>query len=127
MKPVFWNFELNKWSANGCQLYFDDSNRVKTVFECNHLTNFAALMDPKQRNDNLKSIFTYIFCGVSVVFLLATFIFLLKQNTGNFSTITEELMRKRNKIMLNLCFCLLIADLLIIFGMDRIDINLRVN
>jgi cytochrome bd-type quinol oxidase subunit 2 len=83
-------------------------------------------MDPKERNDTLKSKFTYVCCGVFAVCLLLIMILLFKQNRKKLSTITEELIRKRNKITLNLSVCLLIVDLLIIFGMNKTNINPKV-
>ncbi len=123
---VFWDFENQFWSSIGCQIISETSNRMRTVCECNHLTNFAALLDPNERNDTLKSKFTYVCCGVSAVCLLLNMILLFKQNRKKLSTITEQLIRKRNKITFNLSVCLLIADLLIIFGMNKIDINPKV-
>jgi hypothetical protein len=40
--------------------------------------------------------------------------------------IIDELMSKQNKITFNLSICLLIVDLLIIFGMNKTDINPKV-
>jgi hypothetical protein len=40
---------------------------------------------------------------------------------------TEELKNQKIVIALNLCFCLIIANLLIIFGMDETDINPKVS
>jgi len=99
---------------------------MRTVCECNHLTNFAALMDPTQRNETLKSIFTYICCGISAFCLILNLILLFIQKTNKLSTITDELMSKQNKITFNLSICLLIVDLLIIFGMNKTDINPKV-
>jgi hypothetical protein len=122
----FWDFENQFWSSIGCQIISETSNRMRTVCECNHLTNFAALLDLKERVNSLKSKFTYVCCGVSPVCLLLNMILIFKQNRKKLSTITEQLIRKRNKITFNLSVCLLIADLLIIFGMNKTDINPKV-
>jgi hypothetical protein len=90
------------------------------------LTNFAALVDPKERNETLKSIFTYICCGISAVCLLFNLILLFIQNKNKLRTISNDLMRKRNKIIFNLSIFLLIADLVIIFGMNKTDIEPKV-
>ncbi len=47
MKCIYWDFELNEWSRNGCNLLITESNNEMTVCECNHLTNFAAFADEK--------------------------------------------------------------------------------
>ncbi|CAG2121464.1 unnamed protein product, partial [Medioppia subpectinata] len=64
---VFWDFTQNKWSSEGCRLIESESNRETTVCECNHLTNFAALMDTSGRetDDETKNILTLICCSVS--------------------------------------------------------------
>ena len=66
---VFWDFITKKWSSNGCELVFEDSNREYSVCECNHLTNFAAIMDLSGRegNEYFKSLLTYICCGISII------------------------------------------------------------
>jgi hypothetical protein len=48
------------------------------------------------------------------------------QNKNKLWTINDDLMKKRNKITFNLSLCLLIADLLIIFGMNKTDIDPKV-
>jgi hypothetical protein len=52
MKCIYWDFELNEWSRNGCNLLITQSNNEMTVCECNHLTNFAAVVDKSEGNDN---------------------------------------------------------------------------
>jgi len=51
MKCIYWDFELNEWSRNGCNLLITESNNEMTVCECNHLTNFAAVVDKKWIDD----------------------------------------------------------------------------
>jgi hypothetical protein len=53
---VYWDFETEMWSSNGCYLILDDSDRDHSVCECNHLTNFAAIMDMSGRETNDHSI-----------------------------------------------------------------------
>jgi hypothetical protein len=102
------------------------SNRMRTICECNHLTNFAALIDPKERHDILKSLLTYVCCGLSAICLLLTLILLRGMKTEINNTINDEIIDKKNFITSNLCISLLAADLLIIFGMERIDMNPKV-
>ena len=40
---VFWDIDRRDWSEQGCQTV--DSNVTHTTCKCNHLTNFAILMD----------------------------------------------------------------------------------
>jgi hypothetical protein len=121
MNCVFWDFESMKWSSNGCELISNDSNRDLSVCECNHLTNFAAIMDisGRETNDISKSILTYICCGLSIICLTLTVWLLLTSKRTKTNSITDKLVNTRNIITLNLCLCLMIANILIVFGMDR--------
>jgi hypothetical protein len=83
-------------------------------------------MNPKERNETLKSLFTYICCGFSAFCLIFNLILLFIQKTKKLSTITDELMSKQNKITFNLSVCLMITNLLIIFGMNKTDIEPKV-
>jgi Kef-type K+ transport system membrane component KefB len=114
------------WSTDGCVLVKQESNRYVTVCECNHLTNFAALMDYTERNDTLKSLLTHICCGLSVLFLIFTIIVLLLPNERNKLASIEKLKDKSNLIIFNLCICLIVANLLVIFGMDNIEFEPQV-
>jgi Na+/melibiose symporter-like transporter len=83
-------------------------------------------MDPEERDETLESNFTYICCGISALCLLFVLILLFKINRKKLSTINDHLIKKQNKIVFNLSVCLLIADLLIIFGMNKTDIEPKV-
>lgn len=60
------------WSTEGCQI--ESTNKTHTICQCNHLTNFAVLMDvhatylPPSHQMALQ-IITYIGCIVSIVCL----------------------------------------------------------
>lgn len=122
---VFWDFDTMKWSSNGCVLLFHESDRHLSVCRCNHLTNFAAIMDlsGRENNDYLKSILTNIFCGLSIICLILTILLFLRPKRKRTNTITDKLVKTRNIITLNLCLCLLVSNILVIFGMDRTDIK----
>jgi hypothetical protein len=68
----YWDYAKNKLSLDECVLVQQESNHFVTVCECDHLTNFAALMDYTERNDILKSILTHIWCGLMSLILLFT-------------------------------------------------------
>lgn len=113
---VFWMFNESahsdsRWAANGCEYIAKESNKTVTVCECDHLTNFAALMDirGREKNTKFKSILTYLCSSLSIVAMIITLIVL---------AIPKRLRDRRNTITCNLCVCLLIANLLIVFGMD---------
>lgn len=110
LKCVFWNFTLKEWSDEGCRLIKND--RFASVCECDHLTNFAILMDisgREQEADSVKSALT-MFCvilsiiGLSITIIVFTFI--------------PKLKSKRNLITANLCFNLLIVNILVGFFLE---------
>ncbi|XP_032454612.1 latrophilin Cirl isoform X6 [Nasonia vitripennis] len=112
---VFWNFTANDWSEEGC--IKRQSNATHTVCECNHLTNFAILMDWNDATSTLSAahqmtlhIITYIGCIISVVCLFL-------------AIITFQLFRglksDRTTIHKNLCICLFIAEVVFICGIEQ--------
>ena len=60
------------WSRRGCQKVFENDEEVKC--ECDHLTNFALLLDVSQTAANPLElqVITWIGCGVSLAGLLLT-------------------------------------------------------
>ena len=106
------------WSTNGCRFVQINSNRRLSICECNHLTNFAALMDVSGRETDtkVKDILTKVCCGLSILCLILTI--------GSL-TLVRELRNRRNNITSNLCFCLLIVNLLVVFGMDSTQNNVN--
>ena len=74
--------EFGEWSTYGC--YKDGNNSTDEIVtcKCNHLTNFACLMDVSQSITEEASlplqIVTWIGCVLSIVGLLWTFIVHLK-------------------------------------------------
>ncbi|XP_022238293.1 latrophilin Cirl-like isoform X1 [Limulus polyphemus] len=110
---VFWDFTYREWLTDGCSVR--STNLTHTVCACNHLTNFAVLMDIKgvklsvEHNMALRVI-TYIGCVVSVVCLLLTILTfqLFRSLNGDRTTIHK-----------NLCICLLIAEAVFLIGIDQ--------
>ncbi|XP_031336260.1 latrophilin Cirl [Photinus pyralis] len=112
---VFWDYTTSTWSEEGCHVYY--TNETHTICECDHLTNFAILMDvhstylPAGHQIALQ-IITYVGCIISVVCLVL-------------AIITFQLFRglksDRTTIHCNLCVCLLIAELLFLVGIDQTD------
>ncbi|KAH7641083.1 hypothetical protein DERF_000818 [Dermatophagoides farinae] len=113
-KCVFWNFETNLWSSRGCHVATEQSDRLKTTCVCDHLTNFAVLMDVsgQERPSKLKSILTIIMCALSIICLILTVVFFM---------ICRELKSRRNSIIINISIIMIIIDLLVIFGLDRTE------
>nr|XP_031832439.1 latrophilin Cirl-like isoform X3 [Nomia melanderi] len=110
---VFWDYILSAWSEEGCQIR--KTNETHTVCECNHLTNFAVLMDVHAIRLDIAhqvalQIITYIGCIISVVCLVL-------------AILTFQLFRglksDRTTIHKNLCVCLLIAEILFVCGIGQ--------
>ena len=74
---VFWDYTVSAWSDEGCRVL--TTNKSHTVCRCDHLTNFAILMD--LHSSNLDSghqaaltVVTYVGCAVAILCLLMAFI-----------------------------------------------------
>ncbi|XP_011300624.1 latrophilin Cirl isoform X4 [Fopius arisanus] len=112
---VFWDYVMSSWSGEGCHIR--ETNGTHTVCECNHLTNFAVLMDVHAVKLDMAhqvalQIITYIGCIISVVCLvLAIMTFQLFRG----------LKSDRTTIHKNLCVCLLIAEVLFVCGIGQTD------
>jgi len=117
------------WSSKGCHKIIEESDLFTTVCECNHLTNFAALMDTSGREDNniFKSISSYLCSGLSITGLILTIIMHLTPTKYAKRDLKAEKNRELKVIIIcNLCICLTINDLLVIFGMDRTESEVRI-
>lgn len=74
---VFWDYTTSTWSEEGCRVDF--TNHTHTVCLCEHLTNFAILMDvtsiylPPGHQMALQ-IITYIGCIISIICLVLAII-----------------------------------------------------
>ncbi|XP_063600799.1 latrophilin Cirl-like isoform X5 [Penaeus indicus] len=112
---VFWDYTTSSWSEEGCRVL--RYNTSHTVCQCDHLTNFAVLMDvhatPLAYSHHLAlSIITYVGCVISIVcLLLATIVF----------HAFRGLKSDRTTIHKNLCVCLLIAETVFLAGVNQTD------
>ncbi|XP_033107955.1 adhesion G protein-coupled receptor L2-like isoform X2 [Anneissia japonica] len=119
-KCVYWNYSeitnTGKWLDNGCETKDMTTHIVCT---CNHLTNFAILMDvhkahamiPEPHEDALGYI-TIIGCSISIVALLACiFVF----------SILKRLKSLRTTIHRNLCISLAASQFIFIVGVERTE------
>lgn len=76
---VFWDYTTNSWSEEGCHAERTLSNETHTICYCDHLTNFAILMDvhaiylPIEHEIALQ-IITYVGCIISIVCLVLAII-----------------------------------------------------
>lgn len=89
---VFWNYIDHAWSEDGCHVEY--SNATHTVCTCNHLTNFALLVDSIDEtqlsllsiiDDDIK-ILIYISIAICIVIVVIA-LFALKLFNGVFSKV----------------------------------------
>ncbi|XP_070564242.1 adhesion G protein-coupled receptor L4-like [Ptychodera flava] len=116
---AFWNYTqstmVGEWSTAGCHVI--TSNTTHTMCACNHLTNFAVLMDVhgttlSDTHNTALTIITYIGCIISIICLSICVVV--------FSAF-RSLWCVRNTIHRNLCICLLVAELLFVVGIGRTE------
>lgn len=112
---VYWDYTRSAWSHSGCEVV--TTNRSHTVCACNHLTNFAVLMDVQgiqlsPGHELALQVITYIGCSISIAFLTIAFLTF---------TFFRGLKSDRNTIHKNLCICLLIAEILFVAGITQTE------
>ncbi|TSM12545.1 Adhesion G protein-coupled receptor F5 [Bagarius yarrelli] len=115
---VFWNFTLlnniGGWDSTGCKLKLIGNLSNSQTCECNHTTSFSILMSPfSELNNEILDYITYIGVGISmgslVLCLIIEFI-IWKSVTRN------DTSYMRHVSIVNVAFCLLIANICFIIG-----------
>ena len=112
----FWDEVVRAWSTEGCfTLQSENDDFVKC--ECNHLTNFALILDTSQTGNNTLAleIVSWIGCAVSIVSLLLTLSTLLIFRK---SLVTGKL---PPKILIGLCLSLLCTMVTFLVGVERTE------
>ncbi|KAL0810102.1 hypothetical protein ABMA28_010908 [Loxostege sticticalis] len=112
---VFWDYTLHGWSSEGCSVEW--SNTTHTGCACSHLTNFAILMDVhgvslSDKHEMALRLLTFIGCGISAVALCAAIIVF---------HCFRNMKSDRVLIHKNLCACLLIAEVVFMWGIDQTE------
>lgn len=77
---VFWDYTQSVWSGEGCSLI--STNETHTICNCNHLTNFAVLVDVKPTHSSSQVslplfpvfIITFVLCTLVVVVFVVRYI-----------------------------------------------------
>ncbi|XP_071497049.1 uncharacterized protein [Diadema antillarum] len=117
---VYWDFDLRNgvgdWSSEGCSL--SDVNGNEVTCACNHLTNFAVLLDITGQHRGSKTSFHFaldilskVGCAVSIVALTITILVFL---------VFRRLRASRpRRILLHFCISLLALYLVFLFGIDH--------
>ena len=116
-KCVYWDFDLDSWSEEGCYPVREKSSADRTSCQCYHLTNFAVLVDVyglarTQEHKGTLNILTYIGCSISLVSLVVCITV--------FSTFRSA-QNDRSSINTNLCACLLVAEIVFLLGIGQTD------
>nr|XP_039252697.1 adhesion G protein-coupled receptor L4-like [Styela clava] len=114
LECVFWDFDKQWWSRDGCCLIPGDPPEC----HCNHLTNFALLVSKDEIGSNIAiTIVTYVGCGLSAICLICTVLVV------GFS---KRLRRKQPmQVIMNICGCLAVSFLLFMFGVDAANDEIR--
>ncbi|KAJ8020260.1 Adhesion G-protein coupled receptor G6 [Holothuria leucospilota] len=116
---VFWDFQLNDgsgdWSDEGCT--FKGATNQSVTCECNHLTNFAVLMDYMDEVEvmpvayqNFLNVVTIIGCSLSILGLSTTLVV--------FFTFKRLRSSRPRRILVHLCIALLCLYCTFLFGID---------
>ncbi|XP_030838346.1 uncharacterized protein LOC115922802 [Strongylocentrotus purpuratus] len=119
----YWDIGYSDWSQEGCQLLStsgisssNDNNwdpppsneKEKIVCGCNHLTNFAVLMDISREEGSFEqayTVLTYIGCGISIVSLLVTLA----------TYLSNRVLRGKQTNQIFICLCLTLLCLYLSF------------
>ncbi|GFR23295.1 latrophilin Cirl [Trichonephila clavata] len=116
---VFWDFHLRDWSAKGC--WVESSNKTHTVCLCDHLTNFALIMErraditPGVNSDFLYMIIT-VGCIIAIIALVLTLVVLFM--------LSLDLSEDSIFIHRNLFLCLLLSELVFLGGIKQTNHHL---
>ncbi|XP_073253880.1 adhesion G protein-coupled receptor B1-like [Porites lutea] len=117
-KCVFWRPDESAiWNTSGCRLVPSESNVTMTTCECDHLTIFAALMDPYdstigEGDRKALEIISVIGCSISLLAVLITMAVTL--------FFWRVMKSPRSKVLLNLCTAIAASCTLVIFeGLAR--------
>ncbi|XP_076306951.1 adhesion G protein-coupled receptor L1-like isoform X2 [Tachypleus tridentatus] len=111
---VYLEFSTRRWSPEGC--WIRETNKSHTKCSCNHLTNFALIMDIspykiEEDNQLTVEIVTIVGCGIAIFFLLVTFITL---------HLIRGVKDDRHVIQKNTCFCLVVSEVVFVGGINKV-------
>lgn len=120
---VWWDFtaggvnSTGLWSTKGCDVDTAASNKTHSVCKCDHLTNFAVLMQIKSDSDLevdeshavALEIITYVGCGLSLIGVTLTVVIVLC-----LSGVRSE----RNLIHVNLSLSIGIFQIIFLAGIE---------
>ncbi|KAI8516524.1 hypothetical protein Bbelb_051050 [Branchiostoma belcheri] len=120
VKCVFWDFDADAWSTEGCESMGEKMGRYTCA--CNHLTNFAIIFDVSGEGfgDHEKplEIITIVGCVVSIVCLVLTLFSFIVTRGDKRRTRTGHAKNQR-LVLINLCVALLAILVIFLAGITR--------
>ena len=112
---AFWSFSEDLWSMDGCVTLCHNDTHTKC--SCDHLTNFALIFNVHSEfiaedgvHANQLKYITYVGFTISIFCMILTILM--------FTFITGHT-TDRDVIHVNLCICLLTAEVVFMFGIDQ--------
>ncbi|XP_019626563.1 PREDICTED: adhesion G protein-coupled receptor L3-like [Branchiostoma belcheri] len=120
VKCVFWDFDADAWSTEGCESMGENMGRYTCA--CNHLTNFAIIFDVSGEGfgDHEKplEIITIVGSVVSIVCLVLTLLSFIVTRRDKRRTRTGHTKNQRHAFI-NLCLALLAVLVIFLTGINR--------
>ncbi|XP_019621177.1 PREDICTED: adhesion G-protein coupled receptor G7-like [Branchiostoma belcheri] len=120
VKCVFWDFDADAWSTEGCESMGEKMGRYTCA--CNHLTNFAIIFDVSGEGfgDHEKplEVITIVGCVVSIVCLVLTLFSFIVTRRDKRRTRTGHAKNQR-LVLINLCVALLATLVIFLAGINR--------
>ncbi|XP_064488959.1 adhesion G protein-coupled receptor L1-like [Ornithodoros turicata] len=110
---AFWNFSklggMGQWDTSGCEVDAATSTPLQTTCRCDHLTNFAVLVDMTGEVEDtpVMTVLTVVCCVLSIVCLTITMACLI---------CVRALRCRRSVIACNVSFCLIVSNFIILTG-----------
>lgn len=113
---AFWDYTTYGWSDEGC--YVHSFNRTHVQCKCDHLTNFAVIMEESSGPREEESIsplriLAYVGCFVCVLCVAGSILVF---------TLFKGISSPRTYIQRHVCVCLLVAELAFLIGVWRTDL-----
>ncbi|XP_052240341.1 adhesion G-protein coupled receptor G6-like isoform X2 [Dreissena polymorpha] len=128
---VFWSLTTSEWRSDGCSVY--TTNEVYTECHCDHLTNFALLMDVydvggelSESNKLALRIISIVGCGLSLAGALLTLIIYAIFSSSRHIPVTSSTRLRRDnpsKILMQLCAAIAAVNLVFLVGAQEYSAN----
>ncbi|KAI9565576.1 hypothetical protein GHT06_009368 [Daphnia sinensis] len=109
---AYWNVSMQDWAFDGCELIY--ANDESTRCQCDHLTNFAVLMDINGvfQNTTIRALEYITVVGESISIVCLALVIVI------YSWVRTLQRNFRFTIHRNLCWNLMIAEILLLAGID---------